>query len=117
MITVTLASRWAEASNQQVRILIFHNWEQEISEALAGQMSNEDEDEVEDELERLEQETVVLPRVPSQVLGHEVVHDMADGIVAEHDLPDVPTSIAAHDPERLQKQRERAKARKIALHA
>lgn len=97
-----------------MRILIFHNWEQEISEALAGQMSNEDEDEVEDELERLEQETVVLPKVPSQGLGHEVVNDAADGIVADHDLPDVPTS---HDPERLQKQRERAKARKIALHA
>ncbi|KAF7512393.1 hypothetical protein GJ744_001328 [Endocarpon pusillum] len=92
-------------------------YQQEISEALAGQMSNEDEDEVEDELERLEQETVVLPKAPSQGLGHEVVHDAADGIVDDHDLPDVPTSIAGHDPERLQKQRERAKARKIALNA
>ncbi|ERF74663.1 hypothetical protein EPUS_00793 [Endocarpon pusillum Z07020] len=111
------ARAYQQASNWQVRILIFHNWEQEISDALAGQMSNEDEDEVEDELERLEQETVVLPKVSSQGLGHEVVHDAADGIVADHELPDVPTSIAAHDPERLQKQRERAKARKIALHA
>ncbi len=80
-------------------------------------MSNEDEDEVEDELERLEQETTVLPKVPSQVLRHEVDQNTADDIVADRTMPDFPTSITANDPERLQKQRERAKARKVALHA
>ncbi len=43
---------------------------QEISEMLAGRMSNQDEDEVEDELEALEAEIsgVKLPDVPSQEL-------------------------------------------------
>ncbi len=102
-----------------MKLLIFHNRKQEISDALAGQMSNEDEDEVENELERLEQETIILPKVPSQALGHEIVQDTADGIVADSHMPDFPTSITANDSEseRLQKQRERAKARKVALHA
>lgn len=40
---------------------------QEISQMLAGQLSNQDEDEVEDELERLRQETesITLPKVPT----------------------------------------------------
>lgn len=44
--------------------------EKEISEMLAGKMSNQDEDEVEDELEALEAEIsgVKLPDAPSQEL-------------------------------------------------
>jgi charged multivesicular body protein 6 len=40
---------------------------QEISQMLAGQLSNQDEDEVEDELEKLRQETeaITLPKVPT----------------------------------------------------
>jgi hypothetical protein len=88
-----------------------HNRKQEISEALAGQMSNEDEDEVEDELERMEKEAnaAKLPEVPSQPLGREEVQNET--------LPDVPASITSEDSERLQKQKERAKARRVALHA
>jgi charged multivesicular body protein 6 len=44
---------------------------QEISQMLGGQMSNQDEDEVEDELELLEQQvrgTVDLPNAPTSAL-------------------------------------------------
>ncbi|EAW07908.1 ESCRT-III subunit protein VPS20 [Aspergillus clavatus NRRL 1] len=42
-------------------------YQEEISQMLAGQLSNQDEDEVEDELERLQQETqaINLPKVPT----------------------------------------------------
>ncbi|KAF7115565.1 hypothetical protein CNMCM5793_002659 [Aspergillus hiratsukae] len=42
-------------------------YQEEISQMLAGQLSNQDEDEVEDELERLRQETeaITLPKVPT----------------------------------------------------
>lgn len=98
------------------RVLIFHNREQEISEALAGQMSNEDEDEVEDELERMEMEANALPKVPSQPLVHEVVPPVKDDLVAQRTMPDVPTSMTFEDTGKLQRQKERAKARKVALH-
>ena len=84
--------------------LTSHELEQEISDALAGQMSNEDEDEVEDELERLEKEALALPEVPSQPLANEI-------------LQNGPTPIFSDDTERRQRQKERAKARKVALHA
>lgn len=99
------------------RLLIFHESEQEISDALAGQLSNEDEDEVEDELERMEKESSALPKVSSHALPNDVVQDVRDDIGADHDMPDVPTSIASQDTQRLQKQKERAKVRKVALHA
>jgi charged multivesicular body protein 6 len=84
--------------------LTSHELEQEISDALAGQMSNEDEDEVEDELERMEKEALALPEVPSQPLANEV-------------LQNGPTPILSDENERLQRQKQRAKARKVALHA
>ncbi|GIK02698.1 vacuolar protein sorting-associated protein 20 [Aspergillus viridinutans] len=42
-------------------------YQEEISQMLAGQLSNQDEDEVEDELEKLRQETeaITLPKVPT----------------------------------------------------
>ncbi|PKX94446.1 ESCRT-III subunit protein VPS20 [Aspergillus novofumigatus IBT 16806] len=42
-------------------------YQEEISQMLAGQLSNQDEDEVENELERLRQETeaITLPKVPT----------------------------------------------------
>ncbi|KAH2770140.1 hypothetical protein KXV66_003148 [Aspergillus fumigatus] len=42
-------------------------YQEEISQMLAGQLSNQDEDEVENELERLRQETeaITLPNVPT----------------------------------------------------
>lgn len=46
---------------------------QEVSEMLGGKISNQDEDEVEDELEALEaQLTGVLPDVPSAELPRKV---------------------------------------------
>ena len=82
-------------------------YQREISEALAGQMSNQDEDEVEDELEGLEREVngVRLPEVPEQ------------GIVAEGELPDVPTTQVGEEEERVRRQKERAKSRRVAMEA
>lgn len=81
-------------------------------------MSNQDEDEVEDELERMEKEAnaVSLPEVPSRHLKGEL-EDAANDEVEERIMPDVPPSIALDGSERLQKQKERAKARRVALHA
>ena len=68
-------------------------------------MSNQDEDEVEDELEALEQElndAVTLPDAPKQ------------GVI-EAPLPDAPSTEVESEQQRLQKQKERAKARRVAL--
>ncbi|KAL1995067.1 hypothetical protein VTN49DRAFT_1254 [Thermomyces lanuginosus] len=64
-------------------------YQEEISRMLAGQMSNQDEDEVEDELENLERE------------------------VRGEQLPDVPDSALPEptEEEKEQKRKERAKAR------
>jgi charged multivesicular body protein 6 len=80
--------------------------EQEISEALAGQMSNQDEDEVEDELEAMEQEIqgVKMPNAPTNT------------IVGQGVLPDVPSSLT-EDEARQQRQKERARARRVAMEA
>jgi charged multivesicular body protein 6 len=86
-------------------------YQQEINEALAGQMSNEEEDEVEDELERLEREVdgVKMPDAPTRV------------VVGQGTLPDVPgTEVEGEregEQERLQKQKERARQRRVALEA
>ena len=79
-------------------------YQKEVSEALAGQMSNEDEDEVEDELEAMEKdvEGVKMPDAPKKT------------VVGEGTLPDVPVQV---DEEREQRRRERTKARKVALEA
>lgn len=88
--------------------------QQEISDALAGQMSNQDEDEVEDELERMEMEreanTINLPAAP----------DGLQDKLAIDSLPDVPVSAdfdSEPSSERVQRQKEKARARRVALHA
>ena len=70
-------------------------------------MSNEDEDEVEDELEALQRavEGVKLPDAPTKT------------VITEGTLPDVPATESDPEQERQQRQRERAKARKVALEA
>lgn len=82
-------------------------YQQEISDALAGQMSNAEEDEVEDELEALEREVegVRLPDAPQKT------------VVGEDTLPGVPQTEVEQEQERLQKQKERAKQRRVALEA
>jgi charged multivesicular body protein 6 len=79
-------------------------YQQEISEALAGQMSNADEDEVEDELDAMEREIegIEMPNAPNTT------------VVQEGTLPDVPVS---EIDERDQRRKERAKARRVALEA
>ena len=78
--------------------------QEEISEALAGRMSNMEEDEVEDELEAMEREVagVKLPEAP------------VGSIVAEGTLPEAPTGELE---ERERRRKERAKARRVALEA
>jgi hypothetical protein len=69
-------------------------------------MSNEDEDEVENELEAMEKELedVKMPDAPKKT------------IIGEGILPDVPSSLNQEEA-RQQRQRERAKARRVALEA
>lgn len=78
-------------------------YQQEISEALAGQLSNAEEDDVEDELEALEREIagVKLPDAPNKTP------------VSENALPDAPTT----ELDKEQRMKERARARKAALEA
>ncbi|KPI35849.1 Charged multivesicular body protein 6 [Cyphellophora attinorum] len=80
-------------------------YQEEISQALAGQMSNEEEDEVEDELEALEREVVGLPDAPN------------GDVVGEGTLPDVPSVEVETEEEKVVKQKERARARRVALEA
>lgn len=83
-------------------------YQEEISEALAGQMSNEDEDEVEDELEAMEREVTgvsALPDAPNKT------------IVGEGVMPDVPKTELELEQDRLQKQKERARQRRVAMEA
>jgi charged multivesicular body protein 6 len=69
-------------------------------------MSNEDEDEVEDELEAMQRdvEGVKMPDAPKKT------------VIAEGDLPDAPLNITEEE-ERQQRRKERAKARRVALEA
>ena len=69
-------------------------------------MSNEDEDEVEDELEAMQREVegVKMPDAPKKT------------VIGEGDLPDAPLSINEEE-ERQQRRKERAKARRVALEA
>ncbi|KAG9779493.1 Charged multivesicular body protein 6 [Exophiala dermatitidis] len=83
-------------------------YQQEISEALAGQMSNEDEDEVEDELEAMEREVsgvAALPDAPNKT------------VVGEGTLPDAPKTELELEQQKIQKQKERARQRKMAMEA
>ena len=78
--------------------------QEEISEALAGRMSNAEEDEVEDELEAMEREVVGLPAVPSGT------------VVSEDMMPDAPSQDLEEEEKRF-RQRTRAKERRVALEA
>lgn len=77
--------------------------QQEISEALAGQLSNQEEDDVEDELEALEREIegVKLPDAPNKT------------VLGAGDLPNIPET----ELELAQKQKERAQRRKLQMEA
>lgn len=77
--------------------------QEEISEALAGQLSNQEEDDVEDELEALEREMegVKLPDAPSKT------------IITDGDLPSAPET----ELDREQKRKERARQRRAQLEA
>lgn len=77
--------------------------QEEISEALAGQLSNQEEDDVEDELEALEREVegVKLPDAPSKT------------IITDGDLPNAPET----DIDKEQKRKERARQRRAQLEA
>ena len=79
---------------------------QEVSEALAGQMSNQEEDEVEDELDALEKEVngVQLPDAPNKT-------------IITGPMPNVPATELESEESKLQRQKERAKARRVALEA
>jgi charged multivesicular body protein 6 len=85
-------------------------YQEEISEALAGKMSNAEEDEVEEELEALEREVVgvTLPEAPTKT------------VVGEGSLPEVPETqlgLEEEESEKLRKQKERARQRRVALEA
>lgn len=89
---------------EQVEKLIGENeearaYQKEISEMLAGQMSNQDEDEVEDELEALEKE------VRGSVVGVEEDDEVRLPRVPDGDLPALGEDGVASQ------QRERARAR------
>lgn len=77
--------------------------QEEISEALAGQLSNQEEDDVEDELEALEREIqgVKLPDAPNKT-------PLGEGV-----LPNAPDT----ELELAQKRKERAKQRRMQLEA
>jgi charged multivesicular body protein 6 len=69
-------------------------------------MSNDDEDEVEDELEAMQRdvEGVKMPDAPKKT------------VIGEGSLPDVPSNITEEEA-RQQRQKERARARRVALEA
>lgn len=77
--------------------------QEEISEALAGQLSNQEEDDVEDELEALEREIegVKLPDAPNKT------------IITDGDLPNAPET----ELDRELRRKERAKQRRAQLEA
>jgi len=81
--------------------------QEEISEALAGQLSNEEEDDVEDELEAMERQAagVRMPDAPQNI------------ILGEDTLPDVPQTETEREQEKRQRQKEREKQRRVALQA
>ena len=74
-------------------------YQHEISEMLKGQISNQDEDEVEDELEAIEGQINALKGGPAV------------------DLPTVPTNELEENEQQAKRQKERAKARnEVAAH-
>ena len=82
----------AEAREEQER----------IGEALAGGLSNLEEDEVEDELEEMENE--ILPDAPQKT------------IVSDGAMPEVPTGQVGEE-EKEKRRKERARERRVAMEA
>ncbi|KAF5875010.1 putative snf7 family protein [Botrytis fragariae] len=80
-------------------------YQQEVSDMLGGMMSNQDEDEVEDELAALEAEItgVPLPEVPTA------------GLPLKDSLPDVPRSELSSKDRAKARQRERDEQRVAML--
>ncbi|RMD39305.1 hypothetical protein DV735_g5826, partial [Chaetothyriales sp. CBS 134920] len=79
--------------------------QERIGAALAGGLTNDEEDEVEDELDALQREVVVVPPLPDVPLRT---------VVAEGSLPDVPTTevtAAAVETEEDRERRRKARAR------
>lgn len=72
--------------------------EQEISEALRGQMSNQDEDEVEDELAALEREVTGVTSDKIDLPDAPTIH--------ANDLPTVPQETTEQKARRLKRQVE-----------
>ncbi|KAI9753460.1 MAG: hypothetical protein M4579_005144 [Chaenotheca gracillima] len=101
--------------------LIFDEADEEISEMLGGRMSNQDEDEVEDELDALA-EQVPSPPIPSNLLhfcGVLIWPTQMSGTKTK--LPDVPeqelpqvVDVAADPTRDREKARARARAREQA---
>jgi charged multivesicular body protein 6 len=78
---------------------------QEISEMLAGQMSNEDEDAVEDELEALEREAGILPKMPDAPT------------ITNGEMPDAPQTLPIESKEEQMKRRRREREEKSRVAA
>jgi charged multivesicular body protein 6 len=79
-----------------IEYLVLTNlFSQEISEMLAGQMSNEDEDAVEDELEALEREAGILPKMPDAPT------------ITNGEMPDAPQTLPTESKEEQMKRRRR----------
>lgn len=62
---------------------------QEINEMLGGRMSNQDEDEVEDELAAMEREVVGVPSLPNTPSGLQLEE------AQEEEMPAVPQEVPA----------------------
>ena len=73
---------------------------QEISEMLSGRMTNQDEDEVEDELEALEREMAGVTKLPSAP--------------TMEILPDAPTQVPEDKKKELQRERAKRRAQERA---
>ncbi|KAI9794833.1 MAG: Vacuolar protein sorting-associated protein 20 [Peltula sp. TS41687] len=107
------------ADNEEARA-----YQKEISEMLGGKISNHDEDEVEDELQQLEQEVNGATMNPD---FRWMTSSLLMQITAEPVLPDVPTTVPAHAPDKVAQEdiqldmdgeQERAKtSAKLALQA
>ncbi|KAK4560531.1 Vacuolar protein sorting-associated protein 20 [Recurvomyces mirabilis] len=81
-------------------------YQKEINDMLGGKMSNQDEDEVEDELEAMEREVsgVKLPSAPNGKLAEQ----------QQLDLPDAPTETPAQKAKRRREARAREAAEPVA---
>ncbi|PNS21077.1 Charged multivesicular body protein 6 [Sphaceloma murrayae] len=88
------------ADNEEARA-----YQREVSDMLVGQMSNADEDEVEDELAALEKEMGVRQKEEIKLPGTEGLVDP---------MPDAPTETPRQRAERRQREREQERGEPIA---